>query len=107
MALFRCVGAMNAIAVNSARTNAGKIAVPDFFRKFWQVITMEFVGSGRIEDTQFNARGVCREERKVDALSIPGGAPGVRRTDTYFGLCENGGRLADSRSDPRQGFGGA
>ena len=83
VAALRIVRAVAAIAVQQAGTRLGQVAVPDLVGVFVQRDALHFVPTGGIEEAQLHLGRVFREQRKVDAFAIPGGAAriGIARPD--------------------------
>jgi len=83
MAGFRGVGTIHSVAIHRARPNAADVAVPDLVGIFRQFDALLLGFAARIEQAQFDLGGVCREQRKVDALPVPRGASRMRQPFAY------------------------
>src|ERR1019366_8037202 len=78
MAAFGIVRAVNAKAVELSRSQIGKITVPFLIRVLRQCDTGRLALPLLVEQAQFYALGVLRENRDVDSLPVPGGPKGMR-----------------------------
>src|SRR6185312_15664236 len=67
MAAFGRIVAMNAIAINEARLRVGQIAVPDLVGPFRQFMPRDLTATRRVEDAEFDAFGMRREDGEINA----------------------------------------
>ena len=101
-AVVRLVGAVNPVAVELAGTDAGDVAVPHAGATFGEDDAPRLPrGMRGVEETELDAAGVGGEEREVDAETIPGGAEGIRGTESYAGHREQSFTASGAR---RQGL---
>src|SRR5512140_2592782 len=67
MAFVRRVGAMDAIAVQQARSRFRQVAVPDLVGALAQRDALQLASSGGIEDAELHPLRELREQREIDA----------------------------------------
>src|ERR1700677_4350604 len=76
------IGPVNPQTVHRARRDIRYIAVPEAVGIFRKRQAVELALSRRVEETDFNAARMCRENRKVGAFTIPGSA--LRLVTAFF-----------------------
>ena len=79
MTVLRIIGSVGTVAVNQTKARIGEIAVPDLVGAFRQIEARDFAPAGRIEQTKLDSLGMRREDRKIGAESVPGGAKWIGR----------------------------
>ena len=101
VAVRRIVGTVDAIAVERSRPQTRQVAVPHFVGVFGQRVARDLAPAARVEDAQVDALGVRREEREVDAGTVPGRAEriGAARSRGVSGSALRG---EDDRGERRQ-----
>jgi hypothetical protein len=62
---------MDPIPVELTGSDTLDVSVPDLIRALGQGDAIGFPASERIEETQFDLRGMRGEQREVDALPVP------------------------------------
>ncbi len=70
------VRAVHAVAVALARPRVGQVAVPDLVRHLRKLDALGLLVV--VEQAELDPGGVGREDRKIGAPSVPGGAQGIR-----------------------------
>src|SRR5205823_5887525 len=78
MSLFGSIRAMNAVAVQQARSRFGQIAVPHHVGTFGERKTLQLATAARVEDDEIDAGRVRRVQREVHAATVPGRAERIR-----------------------------
>ena len=76
MAVFRLVGAIDAITVDLPGMGVRQIAVEGLVGVLGQLDTLQLDLACGIEQAQLDLGGIGREQGKVDAQAIPGGPKG-------------------------------
>ena len=69
---------MHTKSINRPRPRVGQIAVPDFVGILWQRNPADLSLALIIEQAQLHLRGMRREDREVDAETVPCGAERIR-----------------------------
>ncbi|MNP19332.1 hypothetical protein D3C76_1118540 [compost metagenome] len=72
MTIDRIIRAVHAVAVDQPRMGIGEVAVVDLVGVLRQFDAFELHFAGVIENAQFDAGGVGREQGEVDPQAIPG-----------------------------------
>ncbi len=62
---------MDAIAIESARSDIGKVAVEDLVGVFRQLDPRDLLVAGAVEKADLDLGGVGGEEREIGALAVP------------------------------------
>jgi hypothetical protein len=74
VACRRLVGTVHAVAVNRARPCIGQVSVPDLVGVLRQGDALDLAPAALLEQAELDLGGVGREQGKVDAQTVPGGA---------------------------------
>ncbi len=98
MPVGRVIRTVHAVAVNQPWVGVGQVTVEDLVGVFGQFDALQFNFTGVVEQAQFDLGGIGREQCKVDAQAVPGGAKGEGQTFT------NPRRLAARRRWGFMGF---
>lgn len=71
VAFLRIVRPVHTVPIQQSGARFGQIAVPNLVRILGQRDLFEFAPPARVEGAQFDLLGMRREEREVDAASVP------------------------------------
>ena len=74
VACRRLVGTVHAVAVDRARPCIGQVTVPDLVGVLRQGDALDLAPAALLEQAELDLGGVGREQGKVDAQTVPGGA---------------------------------
>ncbi len=77
MALIGLVGSVHSITVNSARTTTRQINMPGLIADL-ELNTLNLMHTLGIEQTQFDTLSMGREQREINAVSVPVSAVWLR-----------------------------
>ncbi len=71
VAMFRLIGAVNAITVELTGADVVEITVPDIFGALGQFNAFEFASALAVEQAQFDLLRVGGEQRKIGSPAVP------------------------------------
>src|ERR1700751_1938886 len=71
VASVRFIRSVNPIPIHRFRPNIGNVAMPDLIGVFWQLDSCEFSFATSVEQAKLDFGGIRREEREIDALTVP------------------------------------
>ena len=84
---LRFIGSVHAIAVDRARADIGKIAVPDLIGVLRQFDPLQLLFAVFVENADLYFGGVGGKECEIGALSVPGCASRVREAFSALRRC--------------------
>ena len=67
----RLVGAMDAVAIEGARSDLGQVPVEDLVGVFGQLNPCHLLVAGAVEEADLDFGGVGGKEREIGALAVP------------------------------------
>src|SRR5258708_28402228 len=77
---FRLIRPMDAVSINSGRSNMRQITVPNLVGVFRKCDSLEFTFAPLVEQTQLDFCRVSREKGEVRTLAVPGCAARMGQT---------------------------
>ena len=82
--VYGIIRAVNAKAVDRARSKVLYIAVPNLVCEFRQLNALQLLFARLIDKAEFDFSGMCGEKSEVNSIAVPGCASWVRGTLTQF-----------------------